>query len=78
MHIQHRKLTNAKFWQYAHCVSNAHAQHVMVQEGKIGIKFWEDFLPVYGTSYSLSESNWNHELSYWIVMQIILSIILLS
>ena len=33
MEIQHGKLINAKFWQYAHHVSNAHAQHKMVWEG---------------------------------------------
>ena len=36
------------------------------------------FLPVYGSSYSLFESHWNHDLSYLIVMQISPSIILLS
>ena len=78
MEIQHKKLTDAKFWQYAHHVSNAHAQHKMVLEGKLAIKFWWDFLPVYGSSYSLFESNWNHDLPYLFVMQISPSIILLS
>ena len=31
--IQHRKLINVKFWQYAYHVSKAHAQHKMVWEG---------------------------------------------
>ena len=34
MEIQHRKLINAKFWQYANHVSNAHEQHKMVWEGR--------------------------------------------
>ena len=33
MEMQHRKLINAKFWQYAHHISNAHAQHKMVWDG---------------------------------------------
>ena len=33
MESLHRKLTNAKFWQYDHHVSNAHEQHKMVWEG---------------------------------------------
>ena len=39
MEIQHRKLINAKFWQYAHHVSNAHAQHKMVSDNWIAIEF---------------------------------------
>ena len=35
------------------------------------------FLPVYGSSYSLFESNWNHDLSYLFVMQINPFIVLL-
>ena len=39
MEIQHGKLINAKFWQYADHVSNAHAQHKMVWGGQIAIEF---------------------------------------
>ena len=78
MEIQQGKLTDAKFWQYAHHVSNVHAQHKIVWEGLIAIEFRWDFLPVYGSSYLLFESNWNHDLSYLFVMKISPFIILLS
>ena len=62
MAIQHRKLIDAKFCQYACHVSNEQVQHKMVWESKIAIEF-DGILLVYGSSHYLFESNWNYDLS---------------
>ena len=40
MHIQHRKLMNAKFWQYAHQVSNAYVI-IVTQNGLGRVAGWQ-------------------------------------
>ena len=78
MEIQHRKLINAKFFQYLHQVSNAHAQHKKGLGSLDSNRILMGFFAVYGSSYSLFESNWNHDVSYLFVMQISPFIVLLS
>ena len=39
IHIQHTKVTDAKFWQYANQISNAHAQYKLFLEEYTAIEF---------------------------------------
>ena len=49
-HIQHTKLTDAKFWQYANLISNEHAQYKLLLE-----EYVVHFLSVYSPNYALSK-----------------------
>ena len=39
MHIQHTKVTDAKLWQYANQISNAHVQYKLFLEEYTAIEF---------------------------------------
>ena len=78
MHIQHTKVTDAKFWQYANQISNAHAQYKLFLEEYTAIEFRQGLLPAHSTNYVLSKSNWDHELYHFFVMQITSHIVSLS
>ena len=78
MHIQHTKVTDAKFWQYANQISNAHAQYKLFLEESQQSNFDRVFLPAHSTNYVLSKSNWDHELYHFFVMQITSHIVSLS
>ena len=78
MHIQHTKLTDAKFWQYANQISYAHAKYKLFLEEYTEVDFDRSFFLPAHTNYDLSKSSWDHELYHFLVMQITSHIVSLS